>query len=78
VFGTFAIYHADPAMPTPEDIERINFAANLVAIAIENRNTREELVERERAFRSLAEHAPDNIARYDREGRTIYVNPPWR
>jgi diguanylate cyclase (GGDEF)-like protein/PAS domain S-box-containing protein len=76
VFGTFAIYHADPAMPTPEDIERINFAANLVAIAIENRNTREELVERERAFRSLAEHAPDNIARYDREGRTIYVNPP--
>jgi diguanylate cyclase (GGDEF)-like protein/PAS domain S-box-containing protein len=75
VLGTFAIYHADPAMPTPENIERINFAANLVAIAIENQNTREELVERERAFRSLAEHAPDNIARYDREGQTIYVNP---
>jgi len=29
----------------------------------------------EQQFRSLAENAPDNIARYDRQGRHIYVNP---
>lgn len=76
MLGTFAIYHTDAVGPSPEDIELITFAANLAAIAIENRNTREELVERERAFRSLAENAPDNIARYDTEGRLIYLNPP--
>lgn len=32
------------------------------------------LAERERAFRSLAESAPDPILRYDREGRRIYAN----
>lgn len=75
VLGTFVIYHADAVGPSPADIDRMTFAANLSAIAIENRNTRQELVERERAFRSLAENAPDNIARYDTQGRLIYLNP---
>lgn len=35
----------------------------------------EALVAREREFRTLAESLPDNIVRYDREGRIIYVNP---
>jgi PAS domain S-box-containing protein len=30
---------------------------------------------REREFRTLAENLPDNIVRYDLEGRTVYVNP---
>lgn len=30
---------------------------------------------REREFRSLAENAPDMIARYDLQGRLLYVNP---
>lgn len=34
-----------------------------------------ELAESERIFRSLAENAPENIARYDTECRTVYVNP---
>jgi len=46
VLGTFAIYHAKPSWPTAEDVERIGFAANLSAIAIENRRTREELERR--------------------------------
>ena len=40
-------------------------------------DTIEEL-EREREFRTLAENLPDNIVRYDREGRSIYVNPLLR
>jgi diguanylate cyclase (GGDEF)-like protein/PAS domain S-box-containing protein len=46
VLGTFAIYHKTPASPTLSDIERITFAANLAAIAIENRNARNELEHR--------------------------------
>lgn len=75
VLGTFAVYHADRSTPGEEDIERITFAANLSAVAIESQHQREELIERERKFRSLAENSPDNIARYDTEGRCIYVNP---
>ena len=46
VLGTFAIYHKKPASPNASDIERITFAANLAAIAIENRNARNELEHR--------------------------------
>ncbi len=46
VLGTFAIYHKNPMAPNVSDIERITFAANLAAIAIENRNARKELEHR--------------------------------
>ncbi|HEX5330309.1 diguanylate cyclase [Sulfuricurvum sp.] len=46
VLGTFAIYHKKPTTPEESDIERIKFAANLAAIAIENRNARSELEHR--------------------------------
>ena len=41
----------------------------------ERKHMEKMLVAREREFRTLAENAPDNIARYDREGRIVYVNP---
>jgi diguanylate cyclase (GGDEF)-like protein/PAS domain S-box-containing protein len=75
VLGSFAVYHTEPAMPTEEDVERIAFAANLAAIAIENRNTREALIQRESEFRTLAENSPLSIARYDLDGRILYFNP---
>ncbi|HZW24871.1 MAG TPA: PAS domain S-box protein [Gallionella sp.] len=34
-----------------------------------------ELAAREREFRTLVENAPDEIARHDRQGRFIYINP---
>jgi len=43
VLGTFAIYHAHPQGPQSQDIDRIVFAANLSAIAIENHQVRDEL-----------------------------------
>jgi diguanylate cyclase (GGDEF)-like protein/PAS domain S-box-containing protein len=75
VLGTFAIYHRQPATPNLEEIERIAFAANLAAIAIENRQTRDELIQRELLFRTLTENAPINIGRYDLQKRMIYANP---
>jgi len=41
----------------------------------ERKQTGELLHKREQEFRSLAENSPDNIVRYDCEGRTLYVNP---
>ncbi|OIQ87745.1 sensor histidine kinase LiaS [mine drainage metagenome] len=35
----------------------------------------QELMKREREFRTLAESAPDNIVRYDDEARMLYINP---
>ncbi len=41
----------------------------------DRRQMEEILIMREREFRTLAENSPDNIARYDTDCRTIYVNP---
>ncbi|HEX5363964.1 MAG TPA: PAS domain-containing protein, partial [Gallionella sp.] len=40
----------------------------------ERRRLEVELANREREFRTLAENAPDNIVRYDLEGRIVYLN----
>lgn len=43
VLGTFAIYHAEPCIPTEGDILQIGHAANLATIAIEHDQVRQEL-----------------------------------
>jgi PAS domain S-box-containing protein len=41
----------------------------------ERKHVEENLIAREREFRTLAENMPDNICRYDHECRLIYMNP---
>jgi len=41
----------------------------------ELRQINRQLQAREHEFRTLANSLPDNIVRYDRQGRTVYVNP---
>ena len=41
----------------------------------EHKRSEELLRNREQEFRTLAENMPDNIIRYDRDGRTLYANP---
>ena len=43
VLGTFAIYHDKPQVPTPSDIQLIEQAASLAALAIDKSRTNEEL-----------------------------------
>lgn len=79
ILGTFAIYHADPTKPDVKDIERISFAANLAAIAIENRNVRSELENRAYSDyltglsnrRYFIEKAEMELSRHDRYGGDI-------
>ncbi|HSV70001.1 MAG TPA: PAS domain-containing protein [Methylibium sp.] len=52
--------------------------AGLLAVAHDvtrRRQVQELLNHRVREFRTLAENSPDNIARFDRQGRFVYANP---
>jgi diguanylate cyclase (GGDEF)-like protein/PAS domain S-box-containing protein len=41
----------------------------------ERKRAEEKLAQREREFRSLAENVPDNVARWDTQGRYLFINP---
>jgi PAS domain S-box-containing protein len=52
--------------------------ASLLTVAhdvTKRRQVQEQLNQRVREFRTLAENSPDNIARYDRQCRLVYANP---
>lgn len=55
--------------------EGVEYHCSFVRDITERKQMEEALIQRERQFRTLAENSPDNIARYDTECRTIYVNP---
>jgi PAS domain S-box-containing protein len=46
-----------------------------IRLLTEQKGAAAALAAREREYRTLAEHSPDNIARYDVNCRTIYINP---
>jgi diguanylate cyclase (GGDEF)-like protein/PAS domain S-box-containing protein len=81
VLGTFAIYHAEPKAPQSDDIERIGFAANIAAIAIENRHATEELEKQAHSDyltglanrRHFLELAENELARTVRYGRQLSI-----
>lgn len=43
----------------------------------ERKHIEEALASREQEFRTLVEHSPDTISRYDKEFRRVYVNPTF-
>ena len=57
--------------------EERRFGVALVQDITERKRIEELLIAREKQFRTLAENLPDNVARYDRNGRHIYVNPQF-
>jgi diguanylate cyclase (GGDEF)-like protein/PAS domain S-box-containing protein len=79
VLGTFAIYHSAPTKLVQSDIERISYAANLAAIAIENSKTRAELELRAYSDyltglpnrRYFIEEAETELSRFHRYGGEI-------
>jgi two-component system, cell cycle sensor histidine kinase and response regulator CckA len=64
-----------PSDYTEKDVAAMSLLADLVWEITERKQAEAALAAREHEFRTLAENLPDNIVRYDREGRTVYLNP---
>lgn len=76
VIGTLAIYRLQVHTPSSDEIELIIIAANLAALAIENRKRIDQLLRNEERFRELAEKA--RLVPWEAElgaDRYIYVGP---
>ncbi len=77
VLGTFDIYQCQAACPSQSDLEQLRRAIHFAVIAIERKWMEERLRASECEFRTLAEHSPEMIVRYDRDCRRIYINPAY-
>lgn len=61
----------------PDDQVRfLQTLADILGAAIERTTAESALTRSEWEFRTLAEHLPDIVARYSRDHRYLYVNPP--
>jgi diguanylate cyclase (GGDEF)-like protein/PAS domain S-box-containing protein len=70
VLGTFAIYHRAPALPQAHELERIEMAAHLTAIAIERKRAETQLQLVARVF----EQGSESIMITDSQGNIVRVN----
>jgi PAS domain S-box-containing protein len=75
IAGTLSFGTSQKPLFTPEEVELMQAVAIMVANALERKAITDSLLESEEKFRSLAENSPDVIARFDEQGRYIYVNP---
>lgn len=57
------------------DDRSVNYFLALLEDITERKAAQEALAAKEREFRALAENIPDNTARWDTEGKYLYINP---
>jgi diguanylate cyclase (GGDEF)-like protein/PAS domain S-box-containing protein len=70
VLGTFAIYHRTPVMPQAHELERIEMAAHLTAIAIERKRAETQL----QLVAKVFEQGSESIMITDSQGQIVRVN----
>ncbi|MFA7403582.1 MAG: PAS domain S-box protein [Pelobacteraceae bacterium] len=73
--GLIALMNSKPLPDTASATQLLQLVATRAAAELARERSDRILRTREHEFRTLAENLPDNIIRYDREGRTVYVNP---
>jgi len=72
----FGIHQCDYARIWTTDEEKLlQEIGRRLADGLTSQLSYRDVKEREQKFRTLAENSPDNIARYDRQARLIYMNP---
>lgn len=74
VAGTFAVYYREPRTPSPEEIESVDRAASIAAIAIEAHASRRRIEDREQRFRSLFAYVPEAVFALDLDGVVVDCN----
>ena len=73
--GLIALMSSKPLSDAAPATQLLQLVAIRAAAELIRERSDRILRMREHEFRTLAESLPDNIVRYDREGRTVYVNP---
>lgn len=78
VLGTFAIYHREPRAPHEKDLERIQWAASFVRLAIQRKQAQTKLVQSERFNRATLDALSAQVAVLDEAGKIVATNRAWR
>ncbi len=73
--GLIAVIDSKPLADQLSITDLLNLIATRAAAELERARSDRLLRLREMEFRTLAENAPENIVRYDRDCRMVYVNP---
>jgi PAS domain S-box-containing protein len=73
--GLIALMNSKPLPDAASATKLLQLVATRAAAELARERSDRILRTREHEFRTLANSLPDNIIRYDREGRTVYVNP---
>ncbi|HUP89721.1 MAG TPA: ATP-binding protein, partial [Longimicrobiales bacterium] len=75
LLGKFMVYYDAPHRFTDDELQLAQTIATQIALAITRSQADEAVRAREREYRTLADHLPLVIARFDRTARYLYVNP---
>jgi Amt family ammonium transporter len=78
VLGTFAVYHREPRTPKEKDVERIQWAASFVRLAIERKQAQAKLIQSERFNRATLDALSAHVAVLDEAGKIVATNRAWR
>jgi PAS domain S-box-containing protein len=74
VLGTFAMYYQEPRAPLPREIEWVEAATHLAAVAIGHEASAQALLRSEAHYRRIADTAHEGIWLLDGAGRTLFAN----
>jgi len=75
VLGSFAMYYRIPHTPETQEIQLIEMARQMAAIAIEQKRANEALQRAEAEYRGIFENAVEGIFQSTVEGQYTIVNP---
>jgi PAS domain S-box-containing protein len=75
VLGTFAVYHREPGSPTQRELELVDSATHLAAIAIMRERSALALRASERRYRQLVDTSHEGVLTIDLEGQITFSNP---